>query len=169
MSSIVHSTMRSIIEKLSRDHIVRRSMPADLGGGPILVSPDAMLKLWRRDVERCDPDLFAAARRLVKPGMRVWDIGANVGLFTFAAQHLAGSAGHVVAVEADPWLAILLQRSRAIRGDAGAQVDIVCAAVSGALALARFNVAARGRAANALEGTGSTQMGGCARPSLFPA
>ena len=28
MSSIVHSTMRSIIEKLSRDHIVRRSVPA---------------------------------------------------------------------------------------------------------------------------------------------
>ena len=168
MSSAVHRTMRSIIEKLSRDHIVRRSMPADLGGGPILVSPDAMLKLWRRNVERCDPDLFAAARRLIKSGMRVWDIGANVGLFTFAAQHLAGSAGHVVAVEADQWLASLLQRSHAIRRDAGAPVDIVCAAVSDALALARFNIAARGRAANALEGTGSSQMGGVRETLIVP-
>lgn len=155
--------LREIVERVSRDRVLRRRMPADLGGGPIYASPDAMLKYWRRDISASDPALLAAAKQLIRPGMRVWDIGANVGIFTFAAQFLAGPSGHVLGVEADPWLVSLLQRSRASRAGTGAVVDFLCAAVSGNAELARFNIAARGRAASALKGAGTTQMGGGTR------
>ena len=166
MTAPLHRRLRQIVERVSRDRVLRRRMPADLGGGPIYVSPDAMLKYWRHDVAASDPELLGAAKQFIRPGMTVWDIGANAGLFTFAAQFLAGAAGHVLAVEADPWLVSLLQRSRAARFGTGADVDLLCAAVSGNAELARFNIAARGRAASALDGSGTTQMGGgSARPS----
>lgn len=156
----LNAKLRHVAERFSRNRVLRRYMPKDLGGGPIFVSPDARLKLWRGDIEACDPHLFAAARTLIKPGMRIWDIGANVGLFTFSAQYLTGAQGHVLAVDADPWLVTLLQRSRSARGDVGARVDILCAAVSDTNAITRFQIAARGRASNALEDVGRTQMGG---------
>lgn len=157
------TVLRRGVEAFSRHRVLRRSLPKDLGGGPIFVSPDAMLKYWRSDPAASDPALLAAAKKLIMPGMHVWDIGANVGVFTFAAQWLAGTNGHVLAVEADPWLVSLLQRSRSARVTAAATVDILCVAVSQNIDVATFNIAARGRAANALDGLGASQMGGCAR------
>jgi hypothetical protein len=59
-----------------------------------------------------DEALLRNAIELVRPGDVVWDIGANVGLFSFAAAAPAGSAGKIVSFEADVWLAVLLRRSR---------------------------------------------------------
>jgi FkbM family methyltransferase len=46
--------------------------------------------------------------RLVKPGMTVVDVGANVGLYTLYMADLVGRAGRVIAFEPDPDLASLL-------------------------------------------------------------
>jgi predicted RNA methylase len=78
------------------------------GDAPLLVSPDSTLAYWRRDLSRVDPFLLSVVRELVRPKMVVWDIGANVGLFSFAAASLGAQ---VVAVEADTWLANLIHRS----------------------------------------------------------
>jgi FkbM family methyltransferase len=45
---------------------------------------------------------IAFARSILRLGMSFVDLGANWGLFSLVASHLVGSAGHVVAVEADP-------------------------------------------------------------------
>jgi FkbM family methyltransferase len=42
----------------------------------------------------------------------------------------------------------------------GAPVDVLCAAVASGSGIARFSIAERGRATNALDGMGGSQMGG---------
>ena len=81
---------------------MQRRLPKVFGGAPILVSPDSALAFWKRDLGSVDPYLLSMARELVRPGMVVWDIGANVGLFAFAAAALG--APQVLAVEPDIWL-----------------------------------------------------------------
>jgi len=153
--------LRALVEKLSRDRVVRRRLPAAFGGAGLYVSPDASLNLWKRDLAQIDPLLFQLAAELVRPGAVVWDVGANVGLFAFAAAYRAGRSGRVLAVEADDWLAALMRRSAATAGPAYAPVDVLAAAVADRYGVADLWIAGRGRAANHLESVpGSTQTGG---------
>jgi FkbM family methyltransferase len=155
-------SLRAGVERLSRERVVRRRLPAELGGHRLYVSPDAALKLWRRDIGKADPLLAGLAIELVQPGATVWDVGANVGIFAFAAAYCAGPEGRVLALEADDWLAGLVRRSAAEAGGAYAPVETLAAAVSDQVGLAEFQVAERGRAASHLGGlVGSTQTGGC--------
>jgi FkbM family methyltransferase len=103
--------------------------------------------------------LFKMANELVKAGDVVWDVGANVGLFTFAAANRAGKNGSVVAVEPDLWLATLLRRSCDLQKGSEAPVTVVPAAVSDSFGLETFHIAARSRSFNHLEGGGSTEAG----------
>lgn len=50
-------------------------------------------------------------RSVVRPGQRVLDIGANIGLFTITIAALVGKTGHVYAFEPVPSNADLLRRS----------------------------------------------------------
>jgi FkbM family methyltransferase len=152
------NTLRTLLERFSRGRVLRRHLPADLGSAPILVSPDAALSLWKL---RTDSDLFDFAREYVQTESVVWDVGANVGLFTIAAAQKAGASGKVLAVEPDIWLAALLRRSAALQPPTSAPIQVIPAAVFDAPTIASFNVAKRGRASNFLsEAGGSTQTGG---------
>lgn len=153
--------LRRAIERWSRDRVVRRRLPPEFGSHALFVSPDASLRLWRRDLRRADPLLLGLAAELVRPGDRVWDVGANVGLFAFAAAFLAGPSGAVLAVEADGWLAGLLRRSAESAGPAYAPVEVLAAAVAESPGVAELHIAARGRAGSHLgDVAGSTQAGG---------
>lgn len=154
-------TLRTLAERLSRSVVLERRMPARYGNDRLVVSPGALLKLWGPNLESADPALFAWADAFVRPGDVVWDIGANVGLFTFAAASRAGRQGRVVAVEADIWLAGLLRRSARCSTPARAPVEILPVAVSDRVGVARLQIAARSRASNFLDGAGgSSQAGG---------
>lgn len=153
--------IRSLLERLSRGRVLRRQLPAAHGGHSLYVSPDAAMRLWQRDLGAVDPFLLGMAARLVRPGMTVWDVGANVGLFAFAAAFAAGPAGRVLAVEADGWLAELLRRSARAAPAAYAPVEVLAAAVSDVPGSVEFCIARRGRAGNHLSSVpGSTQTGG---------
>jgi FkbM family methyltransferase len=154
-------TVRTLLERLSRGRIVGRCLPEEFGGHRLYVSPDASLKLWRQDLGQADPLLLRLATELVHPGATVWDIGANVGLFAFAAAYRAGPSGRILAIEADDWLAGLVRRSAAEASSAYAPVEVIAAAVEERLGLADLCIAERGRAGNHLKSTGgSTQTGG---------
>jgi FkbM family methyltransferase len=58
----------------------------------------------------------AALRALVKPGMNVLEIGANVGLFTMLMSHRVGRGGSVLSFECDPVLAQILRDNVEING-----------------------------------------------------
>lgn len=153
--------IRSLLERWSRGRVVRRRLPAELGGHALFVSPDAALKLWRRDLRQIDPLLLELAAELVRPGDTVWDVGANVGLFAFAAAFAAGPSGHVAAIEADDWLAGLVRRSAQTAGAAYAPVEVLAAAVADRPGILELRIATRGRAGNHLSAVaGSTQTGG---------
>ncbi len=153
--------IRAWAEHLARGRVVRRRLQGPGGAVSWYVSPDAALGCLRWDVRGIDPMLWQCAESLVQAGTRVWDVGANVGLFTVLAAMRAGAEGRVLAVEADPWLvANCLQRTRADLPTHCAQVDVACFAIADQRGTARFAIATRGRASNALGGLGGTQMGG---------
>ena len=152
--------LRKFLERATRTTMFRRSLPADLGGVPIFTSGSAGLRYLIRSMKSVDPVLCSLAREFVKRGHVVWDIGANVGLFAFAAAHLAGSSGEVYAFDADMWLVQLLRRSALIQPSTSAPVRIIPAAIADACDLRTFNIASRSRASNFLQGYGQTQTGG---------
>ncbi len=119
------------------------------------------MRLWKQDLGSVDPLLLKMVAELVRPGMMVWDLGANVGLFAFAAAFAAGPSGRVLAVEADGWLAGLIERSAREAPVSHAPVEVLAAAVSDLPGTAEFCIARRGRSGNHLQSvSGSTQTGG---------
>jgi FkbM family methyltransferase len=116
---------------------------------------------------KVDPALLRLAAEVVGPGDTVWDVGANMGLFSFAAAVAAGPTGHVLAVEADTDLVGQLRRSAA-GNTRHASVDVLPAAVSDDLSVARFHIARRNRSTSHLAGFGSTMTGGVRSTRLVP-
>ncbi len=152
--------LRRLAERLSRRVVLKRRLPRDFGGQPLFVTPAASLRYWRRDLGKADPLLLDFAREFVRPGATVWDVGANVGLFAFAAAQRAGASGAVVAIEPDAWLADLLRRSARLPVPDRARVEVVPAAVADTVGVARLHIASRARSANYLEGFGRVTAGG---------
>jgi FkbM family methyltransferase len=143
--------VRELLKRVSRQVVLHRRLPKVFGGAPIFVSPDSALAYWKRDLGSVDPYLLSMARELVQPGMMVWDIGANVGLFAFAA---AALGAQVLAVEPDIWLSNLLYRSRLLNG---LPVTVLPAAVGDTLAIGKLYQSPLGRASNSMHGSGEYQ------------
>ena len=70
-----------------------------------------------------EPEVQAALENHVRPGMTVYDVGANIGLFSMIAARLVGDHGHVVAFEADPEIAARSREHLARNGFRQAMVE----------------------------------------------
>lgn len=150
---------RRIVERATRNWVYRRRLPQAVGGAPIFVTPSAGLKYLFKPMARIDPSLLRNTTELVRANDVVWDIGANVGLFAFAAAACAGPTGRVIAVEPDTFLVGCLRRSARLQPDTSAPVTILSAAVASEISLREFTIASRSRASNAMRGYGQTLMG----------
>jgi FkbM family methyltransferase len=60
--------------------------------------------------------------RLVRPGERCVDVGANVGVHTVRLARLVGAGGEVIAIEPDPDVAVRTNRNIALNGLANVRV-----------------------------------------------
>ncbi|GHA12901.1 hypothetical protein GCM10008090_23230 [Arenicella chitinivorans] len=159
--------IRTIVERLSRQRIIKRNISVNGQPVPLFLSPDAQLKYLKLGKGAFDQDLINIAQTYVTTSSIVWDIGANVGVFTFSAASIA-TKGMVVAMEPDLWLTSLLRRTAALPHHTNTNIAIVPAAASNSNAVAEFLVAARGRASNALrEVGGRSTMGAHEKNSLY--
>lgn len=160
--------LRNFVENITRSWVYRRRLPPAFNSVPIYVTPAAGLKFLFKSMDKADPPLLRNVRELVQPGNVVWDIGANVGLLTFAAAAKSGVGGAVVAFEPDSWLLQILRRSRSAQPAASAPVTIVPVAVASGVGLRQFNLAARSRASNSLAEYGHSQTGGVMEEYTVP-
>jgi FkbM family methyltransferase len=159
--------LRPALERTSHRVVIRRRLPAPFAAARIYASSEGGLRYLRPRMAGVDPALLRLAAEVVRPRDTVWDIGANLGLFSFAAAVSAGPAGRVLAVEPDAVLVRLLRRSAAAnRGHA--PVEVLPAAVADSLSVARFHVARRNRSTNHLDGFGTSQTGGVRATELVP-
>ncbi len=160
MNEVYSTVLRTIAEHLSRGRSFRYQLPQVYGGCRMYLTPEAGLRYWLpRRALRLDRNLLDISAETVKAGSVVWDVGANMGLFTFASAGLAGPAGRVFAFEPDTTMIGLLRRSARLNRTA-ATIEVIPCAVSDTLSLARFNIATRSRTSNFLDGFGSSQTGG---------
>lgn len=152
-------TVRKAAERLLRNKSFVRRFPGAFGGGRIVVSPDASLKLLKYSVP-FDPMLLRFADHFVSEGARVWDIGANVGVFSLAARHKS-KTGQVLSINPDPFLCDLVRRTAGFSENLDFDWRVCCVAISERPGITDLKIANRGRATNAIgEASGSSQMGG---------
>lgn len=86
-----------------------------------------MVRAWRRLMQSGYEDRFDAALLAeVREGDVVWDIGANVGIYTLKFSEAVGPTGRVVAFEPSPDPIEMLRASTADRGN----VEIMTVALS---------------------------------------
>lgn len=148
---------------------VRRQLPKSAGGGRLVASARVGgLKYLFRSARLLDPELLRVAGLLVRNGDVVWDVGANVGLFSVAAAAIAGVQGRVISIEADIDAVALLNTTAQMRIPGHAEMTVLPVAVSATCGFVQFQIAARARAANAIAGYGSTQMGGIREVRTLP-
>jgi FkbM family methyltransferase len=106
---------------------VRRTTALYVGGNRVLVKTAAGLKMFvdSRDLSIAphimldgvwEESTEAVLRNLIRPGMTVFEIGANVGFFTLLLSHLVGDRGRVIAFEADPDLAQIVRDNIELNG-----------------------------------------------------
>jgi FkbM family methyltransferase len=150
---------------------LKRRLPKEVGGGELFASASGggMKYLFRRS-KNLDAKLLNIATLLVREHSTVWDVGANVGLFSVSAAGIAGPSGSVFAIEADINMAQLLLRTSRLKANQRlAPISVIPVAISNQTAILKFNIARRSRASNSLEGYGASQMGGVVDRRLVPA
>ncbi len=158
--------IRRLAERLSHRFVFKRRLPARFGRVPMYVSTEGGLSYLRPQLADADPWLLSMALELVAPGAVVWDVGANLGLFSFACAALAGPKGRVLAIEPDAHLVETLRRSARLEASKRAPVEVLPVAISDQPDIAGFHIAKRARAANYLAGVGGSQTGGVREEQL---
>lgn len=158
--------LRTVAERLSRGRAFKRSLSVGSRKAKIWVSGDAQLKYLKFGSDPFDRDLINIALACLEAEDVVWDVGANIGVFSVAA---ATRVKKVVAFEADIWLASLIRRTAAIDVNKSLRIEVVPAALCSEEGISHFQIAKRGRASNALSTiNGRSQAGGVREEVLVP-
>lgn len=92
-----HERMMNLLEPPAQSGLHTRR----LRGYPLAIQYDAASYIGRFLEYRgsYEEPMLRTISRLLRPGMRVLDVGANIGVHTMVAAHRVGQTGEVVAVE----------------------------------------------------------------------
>ena len=127
-----------------------KRLPAEFGGERMFVNGRADIRVFRPGWRGCAHDLTLVGRNIVRQGMCVWDIGANLGIMSVFAASKVGNRGAVYALEADPYYANQIFSSSEKLSDAYQPINVLCAAIADRTGVLDFGVARRGHARNRL-------------------
>ena len=166
---MIPKSIRRTVEFFSRHIVFNRHLPSRFGSLRLRVSPGAALFFYKPLTAGHWDELYDFAENYVSEGAVVWDVGANMGVFTFAAAYRAGGKGKVLALEADPWSAGLLRHSALQNAGRAATVDVLQVAIAEKVSIETFNIPKRGRAAAHLaigRGAGAEVVGGVREQQL---
>jgi FkbM family methyltransferase len=153
-------SIRNTMERLMRGRTFVRALPARYAPTRLHVSPDSQLKYLLPGERAFDAELLRIVDLWIRADSIVWDVGANIGVFGFAAASIARS-GKVIAIEPDCWLAQLMIQSKMIPENSQLQIEVLCAAISKSVGVETLQIAMRGRASNSLAVAGGrTNQGG---------
>jgi FkbM family methyltransferase len=161
--------VRRLMERSVGRLVFTRRLPAASGRGLIRVSGRVGgLKYLFKSAKQWYPELLTVAETLVLRDSHVWDVGANVGLFSKAAAFHAGPGGSVLSIEADLDAVALLAATAKRKSNAESKVTVLPVAIADTQGVVTFAIARRARAANAISGFGSSQTGGLSELRTLP-
>lgn len=155
--------LRSVAEYIFRFVTFRRRIPRGLGRGKIIVNAGVggLKYLKPAGLGMVDPSLIRSAVTLVGKGDVVWDIGANLGLFSVVASARSGPEGEVLAFEADISASRCLQATtKLLDRTVHSKIEVIACAVASSPSIVSFVLARRSSACNYIEGFGTAQAGG---------
>lgn len=103
-----------------------RSLGVRLGDGYVLIPRDQPILLsMAADATSggFEPGTRRVLKSLIEPGMRVADIGANIGLLSLACARAVGPGGEVISFEPEDTYRDLTRKTLALNGMTWARVD----------------------------------------------
>ncbi len=103
---------RMVARQINRLTFFNHDIPLNIHGAKMYVrTPDRLVAglLWKYSL--LEPYETSVVKRMVKPGMCIYDIGANIGYYTVLFSSLVGTRGRVYAFEPEPENVRLLQKN----------------------------------------------------------
>jgi FkbM family methyltransferase len=162
--------LRTMAERILGEIVVRRRLPRSVGAGVVVANAKVGgLRYLFRPADQLDPVLCRVAGSTIRRGDVVWDVGANVGLFSAIASGLVGHEGQVFAFEPDRDAYALLARTAKARLPANGKIVPVNTALSNRCGLVSFDIAKRARSLNSITGFGYNQVTGVVEQRILPA
>lgn len=99
---------------------------------------DRWLYLWMHRAGRMGREEAAFFQRIIRPGMQVADVGANIGLYSLLLARCVGPTGRIYAFEPDTLMASTLRANLAANGAEQAEVfECAVGAAAGTATLQR--------------------------------
>jgi FkbM family methyltransferase len=105
--------------------------PSARGGPEVVQIPDGprawIPSRWEATLSlQHEERVLKMLSRIVKPGATVYDVGANIGLFSLRFARWVGAAGHVYCIEANPLCVYFLRANLELNGSRNFDILPVC-------------------------------------------
>ena len=139
-----------IARTLSGNFVFQKKLPSAFGNAKINVTSKSDIRLLAPGFAGSASDLLQVASIYIKEGFCVWDIGSNLGVFSFCASWKAGNAGKIYSLEADPFYVELQNKTVRSLPVGYAFVSPMCAAVSDRIGILDLMIPKRGHSRNHL-------------------
>ncbi len=136
--------------RISRGVIRRKRLPVEFGKALINVTTRSDIRFLWPGFHRSSGDLLQVAAAYIRRGDCIWDLGSNLGIFSFCAAWKAGPPGTVFSLEPDPFYVNLQHKTITSLPAGYASIFPLCAAVANKPGILALSIPKRGQSRNHL-------------------